>query len=93
MSAKIFIKDWLDLKPYRKHALTDSYYLKLANEVKTNLIKNKDHGLGLLLKDFTELSCFLTSYFEDVISKTGIWNTFIQEHKKRYNKYSKEGRS
>jgi len=46
MSAKIFIKDWLDLKPYRKHALTDSYYLKLANEVKTNLIKNKDHGLG-----------------------------------------------
>lgn len=87
MSAKIFIKDWLDLKPYRKHALTDSYYLKLANEVKTNLIKNKDHGLGLLLKDFTELPCFLTSYFEDVISKTGIWNTFIQEHKKRYNKY------
>jgi len=87
MKKRIYIKDWLDLKPYRKHAVTDSYYLQLANEVKTSLIENDDHGLNFYLNDLTDISCFLTSYFEDIISQTGVWNTFIQEHKKKYNKY------
>jgi hypothetical protein len=36
--------------------------------------------------EFDILSCFLTSYFEDIISETNIWNTFINCHTKLYNK-------
>lgn len=32
---KIYIKDWLELKPYESHKATDTYYLKMANEVKS----------------------------------------------------------
>lgn len=33
-----------------------------------------------------DLACFLTSYFEDQISGTNIWNTFIKIHKRHYNR-------
>lgn len=32
------------------------------------------------------LSCFLVSYFEDLISDTNIWNTFVKKHKQLYSK-------
>ena len=32
------------------------------------------------------MACFLTSYFEDIISETDIWNTFIKTHQKLYKK-------
>lgn len=32
------------------------------------------------------LSCFLTSYFEDLISGTNIWNAFVRAHQRLYNK-------
>jgi len=34
MENRIYIKDWLELKPYEKQTLTDSYYLKICNDVK-----------------------------------------------------------
>ncbi len=37
-------------------------------------------------KEIDVLSCFLTSYFEDLISETNIWNSFITTHKRLYNK-------
>ena len=36
--------------------------------------------------DFNHLACFLTAYFEDLISETNIWNSFIRLHKRLYDK-------
>ncbi len=86
---KIFIKDWLELKPYEKQSKTDGYYLKICNDVKRAITTNK-HFFVLLIyldkKDVDILSCFLTSYFEDLISGTNIWNSFIRVHKRLYKK-------
>lgn len=35
MEKRIYIKDWLRLKPYIKQTKTDIYYLKICNEVKS----------------------------------------------------------
>ncbi|NLN24186.1 MAG: DUF3843 family protein [Bacteroidetes bacterium] len=32
------------------------------------------------------MSCFLTSYFEDLISETNIWNSFVRTHQRLYRK-------
>ena len=41
MDKKIVIKDWLELKPYEKQTITDSYYLKICNEVKRVFATNR----------------------------------------------------
>lgn len=86
VAKRIYIKDWLELKPYEKQYKTDAYYLKICNKVKDAIVKESyitelldDNGLNYL-------SCFLTSYLEDVISETNIWATFIRLHKQLYNK-------
>jgi len=89
MNKAIYIKDWLLFKPYEKQVLTDSYYLKMSNKVKNALISN-DKSIVLLnylnKEDVNHLACFLTSYFEDIISETNIWNSFVKIHKRLYNK-------
>ena len=87
MSKKIFIQDWLELKPYEKQTITDSYYLKLSNNVKGALMKEKSYFSDLIdEKEINTLACFLTSYFEDIISGTNIWNAFVRKHKQLYQK-------
>jgi len=87
--AKIYIKDWLDSKPYKNPSNVDTYYLKLANSVKQKIE-------GYYILDFEEFDlmehsnafcCFLTGYFEDKISQLNIFNTFVKLHKDLYNKY------
>ena len=39
-SDKIFINEWLSIKPYKKQVKTDYYYLKLSNDIKSILEKN-----------------------------------------------------
>ena len=41
LKEKIYIKCWLDLKPYESQTPTDGYYLKLCNDVKKSIITNK----------------------------------------------------
>ncbi len=88
-SKRIFINTWLNLKPYERQQPTDSYYLKLANEVKSLLqeiiipgvlSKNSDRLMDIL-------ACFLVSYLEDVVSGSNIWFTFTKCHHKAYGKY------
>ncbi len=89
MNGRIFIKDWLKLKPYESQVSTDLYYLKISNEVKKAFLGNKGFGLFTEIRNEEMLNlvcCFLTSYFEDVISKSGIWETFISLHSKMYGK-------
>lgn len=89
MDKRIFIKDWLELKPYKKQTVTDSYYLKICNDVKKVITTNKQSFVPqkyLDNKDINLLSCFLTSYFEDLISETNIWNSFVRTHQRLYKK-------
>lgn len=89
MDKRIFIKDWLELKPYEKQTVTDSYYLNLCNEIK-KIIKTNKQLIVLQLylddEDLNLLSCFLISYFEDLISETNIWNSFVRVHQRLYKK-------
>lgn len=86
---RIYIKQWLDFKPYQNQTVTDGYYLKLCNEIKHAIISNTQ---SLVLQRYLQpqemdmLACFLTSYFEDLISETNLWNSFIKKHKELYNK-------
>lgn len=85
----IYIHDWLELKPYSKQVATDTYYLRLSNEVKNAIVNNKNKFILQVYLNENELnilSCFLTSYFEDIISETNIWNSFIKAHKRLYKK-------
>lgn len=86
---KIQLNDWQDIKPYNKTAQTDLYYLEICNEIHDKIYENNFH---LPLQDFVRgegisLFCiFLTSYLEDVISGSEIWNSFIKKHKELYGK-------
>ena len=89
MKKRIFIKDWLELKPYEKQTSTDSYYLKVCNEVNNAFHKEIPSFMYNTFLDESQLRyliCFLTSYFEDIISGTNIWNTFVKLHQRRYKK-------
>lgn len=86
---KIYIQQWLDFKPYQSQTTTDSYYLKLSNEVKHVITTNTQ---SLVLQRYLQpqemdmLACFLTSYFEDIISESNLWISFVKKHKELYNK-------
>jgi uncharacterized membrane protein len=89
MKNRIYIQQWLDFKPYQSHTVTDTYYLKLSNEVKQAITTNTQSLVlqrYLQPKEINMLACFLTSYFEDLISETRLWNSFIKKHKELYNK-------
>ncbi len=86
---KVYIDDWMEFKPYDKHSSTDLYYMKIANEVQL-AIQSSEYIDQLYdyfdEEDIVNLSCFLTSYFEDIISETNVWNSFVSLHNKKYNK-------
>ncbi len=86
---RIYIKEWLELKPYEKQKVTDSYYLELCNRVKRTVATSKNSFVLQMYLDrnsFNFLACFLTSYFEDIVSETNIWNTFVGIHQRLYKK-------
>jgi len=86
---RIHIQQWLDFKPYEKQSPTDGYYLKLSNEVKYAIANNTQSlvlQMYLQKQEIGMLSCFLTSYFEDIISETNIWNSFVKTHQRLYKK-------
>ena len=89
MSKKIYIQDWLSLKPYKEQCVTDSYYLKLSNHVKKILLLEEPffREQNMDEEDINRLACFFTSYFEDIISGTNIWNSFVRKHKQLYQKH------
>ncbi len=90
MVNRIYKDSWLDLKPYDKIVATDYYYLNLCNEVKDMIVYggNFDELVSYLEEeDIDYLSCLLTSYFEDIISGSNIWNTFVKIHKRMYGKF------
>jgi len=88
MEENIYIKQWMELKPYKKQSTVDSYYLSIANKVLKCFFTKQALSTFIYLEneDLKMLSCFLTSYFEDIISGTNIWNTFTKMHSQKYGK-------
>ncbi|HOE38116.1 MAG TPA: DUF3843 family protein [Bacteroidales bacterium] len=89
MNERVYIRHWLELKPYKVQTTVDNYYLNICNGVKKTF-RNKRHASALQrylhIDEIDLLSCFLTSYFEDLISETNIWNSFVRVHKRLYGK-------
>ncbi len=88
MQEKIYIRQWLEMKPYKKQEPTDRYYLRLANKVRQAFAGRNYMILAHYLnkEQVSTLACFLTSWFEDVISQSGIYKAFITMHTKQYGK-------
>jgi len=89
MNTRIYISDWLSWKPYNRQVKTDPFYLNLCNQVKKELVTG-DQAITLLsylsYDQLNQLCCFLTSYFEDLISGTNLWNSFVSVHTRLYKK-------
>ncbi|QHI37268.1 hypothetical protein IMCC3317_26470 [Kordia antarctica] len=85
---QIYINHWLQLKPYTNETNIDLYYLNICNTIYAKI----DIGEKIVLlsyisqDDLKMLTCFIVSYFEDVISKIGFWETFQQQYKSQNNK-------
>lgn len=86
---KIFLPDWQKFKPEAINSKTDIYYLSICNKVFDALKNTKNQIIfqKLSLSEVKELSCFLTCYFEDVISQTNIWRAFTTKHYELYNSF------
>lgn len=89
MRKKIYLDTWLNLKPYDKQAPTDKYYLRLCNEV-YDVLRQDDFLISSELKlsesRIQSLACFLTCYFEDLVSGTNVWNSFVRKHQELYGR-------
>lgn len=85
---RIFIDDWLIIKPYEKQVPSDSYYLSLCNKVKNRIADAPALSITPLNNedDLNSLCCFLVSYLEDFISDAGIWSSFVNKHLELYKK-------
>jgi len=86
---RILLEDWQEIKPYNKTAKSDLYFLGISNEINDKIYEKEFH---LPLQNFIReegisLFCmFLTSYLEDIISGSEVWNSFIKKHKELYGK-------
>ena len=84
--SRIVLKDWLEYHPYKKEVSSDHFYIDLCNDLQHEMLHCDvdDHLVGA---DYKFLSCMLACYFEDVVSRAGIWTSFVDEHHKLYGKY------
>ncbi len=89
-SDKIFIGDWLKLKPYEHHTSYDLAMLEHCRQVHVLIEGGLDvymtrQGLGISYRK--KLACTLVSYFEDYISHIGLWRVFQQRNQTLYGQY------
>lgn len=85
----ITINHWLSLKPYLTHKEYDIYYLGIANTVFEELAKeaNQSEIFDMNKEELKQLSCILTSYFEDYVSNIGLWRTFTLNNMELHGYY------
>ncbi|MEM6720955.1 MAG: DUF3843 family protein [Bacteroidota bacterium] len=86
---KIYIKHWLEFKPYNNESQVDLEYLKICNKIYSKIFKSTSEiVIGYIGKEnFKKFICFLVCYFEDKISEIGLWETFQVQYKKQYDKH------
>ncbi len=81
MKNRVFILEWRSFKPYEIHSSSDNYYLKLTNELNKIFHKKYNNFLESYLdKNMIDLlAIFLVTYFEDIISETRIFSSFVKK--------------
>lgn len=88
MKKRFYLKQWLHFKPDNYSSKTDVHYLKIANKIYAKL--DSDQNLALLKyineDDIINLCCFITCYYEDIISQTNIWHAFKKLHAESHKK-------
>ena len=84
--SRVALKDWLEYHPYDREVSSDHYYIELANDIQHEMFHFDvdDHLVGA---DYKYLACMMTCYLEDMVSGTGMWTSFIDEHHTLYDKY------
>ena len=84
--SRISLEDWLEFHPYDKEVSSDHYYIALCNDIQHEIlfIDEEDSLVG---GDYKFLSCILACYLEDIVSQTGIWKSFTNEHFRLYGKF------
>ncbi|MCE2616701.1 MAG: DUF3843 family protein [Phocaeicola sp.] len=78
---KIFMNDWLEIHPYNRQQDSDIYFVELAND-----LYNTYYFTNVPPFYHKKLCLNVAAYFEDVISKFGLWAAFIKKHKELYGK-------
>lgn len=79
---KIYVQEWMSFQPYGRQDEIDTYYVKVANRL-ADFLKTavgerySEHSLH-------GIAIYLTLWFQDLITQTGIWEAFISECRKRY---------
>lgn len=85
---RIYPKEWSEWHPYKKTTPVDSYYADLATDIYSYLTPIQAEQKLFETEEDTRRFCIcLTAWFEDVISGTGIWQTFTSECKRLYRSY------
>ena len=86
---RILLEDWQEIKPYNKTAKSDLYFLGISNEINDKIYEKEFHIplQNFIREEGISLFCmFLTSYLEDIISGSEVWNSFIKKHNDLYGK-------
>ena len=86
---RIFRNSWLEVRPFEKDLPTDQFYIRLCNRLKELCYRNT--GLVSEFKELEEndyevLSCMAAAYFEDVVTGTGVFQTFVRICRKKCGK-------
>ena len=77
----LYMKHWLHLHPYKAVQPSDAYYVELANRLL------KAMTLPALSVDVRcRASLYLAAYLEDQVSGLNLWQTFLKEHTRLYNR-------
>ena len=85
----VHMKQWLSYHTYKAPQRSDFYYLNLCNEIYDIVMEHGDFDEEISLSDEEKknLACFITGYFEDVISGPWLWKAFITQVHELYGTY------
>lgn len=82
---RVTVAQWLKLKPYESMRQSDTYYVRMANELRFAL-GFEPLGLHLIqtleAEQVNHLCCMYAAYLEDVVSGTGMWASFVRVNKR-----------
>jgi hypothetical protein len=80
----VVMQDWMKFHP--EASPTASYYLRLCNKTLKIILCSDIRTDCDSAERAIQLACILTAYFEDVISDTGLFRTFTEQHGELYGK-------
>ena len=66
-------------------SLTNRDYAGIANRI-LYLLHTSDFGFERILEELKAMAVNFTLYFEDIVSKVGLWRSFVAGHSNLYRK-------